>query len=125
MTTAEISCSVCAGIVAAHTASRCDSCGAIFHLNQRTDLPGEDCGDVWIDESHMGLRFRCNICLRPATPVALDDILDLEEAAEECGIDVITLVQAAERGDIPHRKTRGGAYLFERGALLDYMGEPS
>ena len=34
-----------------------------FHLNQRNDTDGKDCGDVWIDEQYLSLRFACFNCL--------------------------------------------------------------
>lgn len=51
--TAEAACTVCGG------------CDRRFHLNLRNDVEGKDCGDVWIDEQYLSLRFACFDCLRP------------------------------------------------------------
>jgi len=119
--TAEL-CTVCSEPVEPHTDSLCGACGQTFHLNQRTDLPGKDCGDVWINPDHLGLEFTCSNCLeqvREAEPAKgqLDAILDLPEAAQLLGITDGELSQRAERGEVPHRKTAGGLLLFERDAI--------
>ncbi len=93
----------------------CGQCGALYHLNQRADRPGNDCGQVWISEEHLALEFACDNCLNPAAPEAnLDDILDLDEAAAVAGVSPASLAAAADRGVVRHRKTPGGIYLFER-----------
>lgn len=121
MTSTAIICSVCNEPLEAHTEAYCDACGLPYHLNQRTDLPGKDCGDVWINEEHMALEFACNSCLHPAEPPeALDEILDGAEAAALAGIDEAQLVSAAEAGAVRHRKTSSGVYLFERGDVLAF-----
>ena len=44
--------------------SDCSSCGVLFHLNPRNDIPGIDCGDVWVgDCDEPVLQFFCNRCL--------------------------------------------------------------
>ena len=44
--------------------SDCSSCGVLFHLNPRNDIPGVDCGDVWVgDCDEPVLQFFCNRCL--------------------------------------------------------------
>ena len=45
-------------------AMTCGVCDRRFHLNQRNDAGGKDCGDVWIDEQYLSLRFACFNCLR-------------------------------------------------------------
>ena len=120
-------CSVCDEPVEPHTDSLCGSCGKTFHLNQRADMPGKDCGDVWINSEHLGLEFTCQTCLEsaeqaaPATS-ALDDILDLPEAAALLGIAESELLAKAQSCEVQHRKTAGGLLLFERGALLALQG---
>ena len=65
-------------------------------------------------------------CLAPvpeevdATEFALEDVLDLDEAAEFAGIDVPTLRTMADAGRVRHRKTGGGVYLFRRGDLPSF-----
>lgn len=121
MTTLEITCSVCGEPLEAHTEAYCDNCGKPYHLNQRTDLPGKDCGQVWISEEHLSLEFGCDNCLRPEPPAeALDDILDSSEAAALAGFDESVLIAAADRGAIRHRKTARGVYLFERGDVVAF-----
>lgn len=64
------SCSVCGEGADDRTSSICNSCGERFHLNQRNDQEGADCGSVWIDEQHLGLEFACQRCLDAAQPLA-------------------------------------------------------
>ena len=42
----------------------------------RTDIPGKDCGQVWINEDHLALEFACDLCLHPPQASGLDEILD-------------------------------------------------
>jgi len=67
-------CAVCGDRVDEATSSVCNSCGERFHLNQRGDRPGKDCGAVWINEQYLALEFACKRCLnpteRPAPPKA-------------------------------------------------------
>ncbi len=115
MTSAQTLCSVCGEEMAAHNEATCDNCGRAYHLNQRMDLPGKDCGQVWINEDHLALEFACHTCLNPIPPAAnLDDILDGSEASEWTGMTEEALVAAAEGGQVRHRRTGGGVYLFER-----------
>lgn len=115
MTSTESSCSVCGEAVEAHTEAICNNCGLVYHLNQRTDIAGRDCGEVWISEEHLALEFACNTCLHPEEPPgALDDILDAGEAAVFVGVTEQALVAIATSGQLRHRRTGSGTYLFER-----------
>ena len=115
MTSAKPSCSVCGEEMAAHNQATCDNCGQTYHLNQRMDLPGKDCGQVWINEEHLALEFACNTCLNPAPAAAnLDDVLDATEASEVTGMTEAALRAAADGGELRHRRTGSGVYLFER-----------
>jgi hypothetical protein len=58
-------CFVCMDAVTSTSEAWCGACGNAYHLNQRTDVPGKDCGEVWINEDHMALEFACNRCLHP------------------------------------------------------------
>ena len=55
-------CVVCDEAVDESTSSVCSSCGERFHLNQRSDRPGMDCGAVWINEQYLALEFACQRC---------------------------------------------------------------
>ena len=112
-------CSVCGDAVEAHTESYCHGCGRLFHLNQREDLPGRDCGIVAISDEHLALEFLCNPCLSEPEPAetALDDVLDLGEAARAAGVSETQLVEAANSARIAHRRTGSGTLLFERAAV--------
>ena len=115
MTSTENSCSVCGQVIAAHMLAICNSCAQPYHLNQRNDLPGDDCGQVWINEEFLSLEFACNICLAPPEETAsLDDVLEAGEAADAVRMSVGDLVAAADRGELRHRKTASGIYLFQR-----------
>ena len=108
-----LTCIVCTEELTATTEAWCGQCGESYHLNQRSDMPGKDCGTVWINEEHLALEFTCSNCLNP-TPAGLDDVLDLDEAAAAAGMSPSALAEAADRGAVPHRKTSGGVYLFVR-----------
>jgi hypothetical protein len=116
MTSSKNSCSVCDEALEVHTEAFCNQCGLPYHLNQRTDLPGRDCGEVWISEEHLALEFACNTCLHPVVEVltSLADILDVAEAALAAGVSEAALTSAAESGEVRHRRTASGTYLFER-----------
>ena len=64
-------CVVCGEPVDESNSSVCNGCGDRFHLNQRNDRPGKDCGAVWVDEQYLALEFACQRCLDgegPASP---------------------------------------------------------
>ncbi|MGH2625070.1 MAG: hypothetical protein ACRDHY_00285, partial [Anaerolineales bacterium] len=97
--------------MAPHNEATCDNCGQTYHLNQRTDLPGRDCGQVWINEDHLALEFACNTCLHPAPPPGnLDDVLDAAEASQLTGLTEEALVAAADGDEVRHRRTGSGVY---------------
>lgn len=111
-------CAVCSGEVAPYMQAWCNQCGALFHLNSRADLPGSDCGDVWIHEEFLSLEYACAACLAPPpAPEGLDDVLDLTEAAQAAGMTTSELEALAAAGTVVHRKTAGGILLFRRGDL--------
>lgn len=57
-------CRVCGDLTTAHSNAVCMGCAQPFHLALRQDIPAKDCGQVWIDDEMMALRFACDICLR-------------------------------------------------------------
>ncbi|MCZ2109263.1 MAG: hypothetical protein LC118_06825 [Dehalococcoidia bacterium] len=123
MTSAKTSCSVCGEELEAHLEAWCNACGLPYHLNQRTDLPGKDCGQVWINEEFLALEFACNTCLNPPKPEldgALDDVLDIQEASSAVGVSERDLQMAADDGRVRHRKTASGVYLFQRGDVIEF-----
>jgi hypothetical protein len=64
-------CVVCDDPVDEKTSSVCSLCGQRFHLNQRNDQPGKDCGEVWINDQYLALEFACRRCLDvPAEPAS-------------------------------------------------------
>ncbi|MEO8538437.1 MAG: hypothetical protein ABI577_01760 [bacterium] len=118
--TSEI-CVVCRLDVEPYMVGYCGVCGSLYHLNSRADLPGEDCGQVWINEEHLGLEFACNSCLNPAPPAGdLDDILDLGEAAAVAKLSEAAIQRAAQLGHLKHRKTSSGVLLFTRADVLAF-----
>ena len=62
---AQVTCAVCGEPAEESTSTLCGECDRPFHLNQRNDAEGKDCGAVWIDEQFLSLRFACFTCLRP------------------------------------------------------------
>ncbi len=60
---AEATCAVCGEVAQESNSSLCGGCDRRFHLNLRNDVDGKDCGDVWIDEQYLSLRFACFNCL--------------------------------------------------------------
>jgi len=115
-------CIVCSLTVARHMEAWCSRCGSLYHLNQRVDLPGEDCGQVWINEEHLGLEFACDTCLNPP-PADLDDVLDAVEAAQVAGISDAQLLDAVTLGQLRHRRTGSGTLLFRRGDVIEFARE--
>ena len=65
-------CVVCAGPGDANSLAVCNVCGERFHLNQRNDQAGKDCGAVWINQQFLAIEFACQRCLdsdgAPARP---------------------------------------------------------
>jgi len=57
-------CVVCGEDISEMMSSVCNWCDGRYHLNQRNDIEGKDCGQVWIDEQYMALQFACDNCLR-------------------------------------------------------------
>ena len=68
--TDEVRCTVCGEAVDERTSSVCNACGERFHLNQRNDRPGKDCGAVWVNDQYMALEFACQRCLDGREPSA-------------------------------------------------------
>lgn len=117
-------CHVCQLVVEPHMQAFCYVCGNLYHLNQRADMAGDDCGQVWINEEHLALEFACNTCLNPSveTPAGnLDDILDLAEAAAVANLPESDLARAAQLGHIKHRQTGSGVLLFTRADVLKWV----
>ena len=56
-------CTVCGEPGNDRTLSVCHRCDETFHLNERSDQDAKDCGQVWIDEQYLALRFGCQRCL--------------------------------------------------------------
>ena len=62
-------CVVCGEEADERTSSVCHYCGERFHLNQRNDTEGKDCGSVWINEQFLALEFACQRCLADDEPM--------------------------------------------------------
>jgi hypothetical protein len=62
------SCSVCGETVDESNSSICTGCGGRYHLNQRNDREGKDCGTVWVNEHYLALEFACQRCLDASGP---------------------------------------------------------
>ena len=67
-TSADPTCAVCGEAANESASAMCGECDQPFHLNQRNDVDGKDCGDVWVDEGYLSLRFACFNCLREQAP---------------------------------------------------------
>ena len=61
-------CTVCGEAVEERDSSVCNTCGGRFHLNQRNDRAGKDCGTVWINDQYLALEFACQRCLDGGSP---------------------------------------------------------
>lgn len=109
-------CVVCSEPVEPDFQAWCLQCSSIYHLQQRQDRPGKDCGDVWISEESMSLEFRCQSCIDGdnVEEGSLDDVLDLEEAALAARMSPSQMLELAAKGQVKHRKTAGGVFLFMR-----------
>ena len=64
----QVVCTVCGEPGDGKTTSICNVCGEPFHLNPRNDVPGRDCGAVWINEQFLSLEFACQRCLDGGAP---------------------------------------------------------
>ncbi len=60
----EVTCAVCGEAAEESSSALCGECDRPFHLNQRNDVIGKDCGEVWVDEQFLSLRFACFNCVR-------------------------------------------------------------
>jgi hypothetical protein len=58
-----VTCTVCGEQAPVSATAECNWCSQPYHLNQRNDVEGKDCGQVWIDEQYLALQFACNTCL--------------------------------------------------------------
>ncbi len=58
-------CAVCGEAAEESSSAFCGECDRTFHLNHRNDVDGKDCGEVWVDEQFLSLRFACFTGLRP------------------------------------------------------------
>jgi hypothetical protein len=56
-------CAVCGEPVDEENSAVCQGCDRRYHLVLRQGQPGKDCGEVWVDELSMSLRFACSNCL--------------------------------------------------------------
>lgn len=71
MSETEATCVVCGDTAQESNSAVCGQCDQRFHLNLRSDRDGRDCGDVWVDDQDLSLRFACFNCLgREAAPGA-------------------------------------------------------
>lgn len=61
----EVTCAVCGQTAQELASALCGECDRPFHLNQRNDVEGNDCGEVWVDDQFLSLRFACFTCLHP------------------------------------------------------------
>jgi hypothetical protein len=59
-------CVVCGEPVDETNSAVCEDCGRRYHLVLKQGQPGKDCGEVWVDELSMSLRFVCSNCLPKA-----------------------------------------------------------
>ena len=70
---AKVTCSVCGEAAEESATAVCGVCDRPFHLNQRNDIDAKDCGDVWVDEQYLSLRFACFTCLGRQPPAGPGD----------------------------------------------------
>ena len=66
-------CAICGGPVDGPNSARCDGCNRPYHLQVRMDTPGGDCGNVWIDDETLALRFACDTCLGRSCGIPTDE----------------------------------------------------
>jgi hypothetical protein len=108
---------VCGEEVDEKTSSVCNVCGGRFHLNQRNDQPGKDCGAVWINEQYLALEFACQRCLDEAgSPSPATRILRPRVGRRRYRRRACTMAQEQPRPRRRRRRRRGRQQL---------AGEPS
>jgi hypothetical protein len=69
MASEDVTCTVCGEAAEESASAQCGECAQPFHLTRRNDVDGKDCGDVWVDEQYLSLRFVCFNCLGPQAGV--------------------------------------------------------
>ena len=62
-------CVVCGEMTDPFSNAACLQCGGAYHLALRQDVPGKDCGQVWINDEFQTLEYACDTCLG-RTPTA-------------------------------------------------------
>jgi hypothetical protein len=81
MTAETFTCTVCGESEALESFFEyCNGCGELFHFN-RTNGPGKDCGDAWIEEEEVGLQFFCNNCMERQKAEDQQQMAELARAA--------------------------------------------
>jgi hypothetical protein len=58
-----LECRVCGDPVGDRGFALCHNCDLPFHLRDREDQPGEDCGEFWVNDQYLALEFACFVCL--------------------------------------------------------------
>jgi hypothetical protein len=110
MTTSEslTGCSVCGRAEPdARLLQDCFECGNPFHLNPRTDIDGQDCGDAWIGET-LGVEYYCQTCIDRLQAHAMGGQTD------PAGARYAELVQAMTPGAPPLEMTQQHAIVPPR-----------
>jgi hypothetical protein len=75
-------CVVCGEPADETNSAICNACGQRFHLNLRSDRPGKDCGEVWVNDLYSALEFACFNCLRGRTASPQADKKRLRRASQ-------------------------------------------
>ena len=85
-------CVICDLPVTESSSNYCSFCARPFHLSMRNDLQIEECGEVWINDVHLGLEFACRECL---------------EGAEDDGSETLGLRAVSDMLKVPLSEVEG------------------
>jgi hypothetical protein len=87
-----LTCAICGLPVTEQTSTYCSFCARLFHLSMRNDVTIDECGEVWLNDVHLGLEFACRDCL---------------EGGEDDGGDTLGLRAAGDLLKVPAGEVEG------------------
>jgi hypothetical protein len=67
----------------------------LYHFN-RTNQPGKDCGDAWIEDEEVGLQFFCNTCMERQKSEDQEQMAQLARAAATGSLTPELVAQAMQ-----------------------------
>jgi hypothetical protein len=115
-------CVICNKPTGDETTAHCTFCAKPFHLSMRNDITIDECGEVWINDVHLGLEFACRSCLEGANEED-GELVGLRGASDALHIDIPEVEQWIGQGRLLP-VTMEKPYRFRRSdieALVNFM----